>query len=247
MTRPSDNAAPFDVTELFSQYLAGQVAAHERGLGYPEAGDEAVPHDAVPVQPIDPALAWNDALAVAAHLGAGKARPAVPPAWPELVSRHEPAVALAFALGNFPQLVRHLHPLLTADPPALRVAEAAAEPAPALSEWAGRASDDAGRLLAAGALRLARQFDHAEELLALPVAPALQALHANEVAALAWHRGQHERAMALWEKQGDGPVARFNRGMASLFLGQRERAVSELSAAVAALPESSAWHHLGQL
>src|SRR5262245_1598451 len=243
MTRPSDDrAAPFDVTELFSQYLAGQVAAHARGLGYPEAGDEAVPHDAVPVQPIDPALAWNDALAVTAYVGGDRARPAVPPAWAELVTKHEPAVALAFALGNFPQLVRHLHPLLTADPPALRVAEAAAEPAPALSEWANRATDDAARLLAAGALRLARQFDHAEELLAIAPAPAYRALHANEVAALAWHRGQPERAMALWEKQGDGPVARFNRGMIALFLGQSERAVGELTAAVAALPESSAWH-----
>jgi hypothetical protein len=118
---------------------------------------------------------------------------------------------------------------------------------PALSEWASRATDDAGRLLAAGALRLARQFDHAEELLAIAPSPAFRALHANEVAALAWHRGQPERAMALWEKQGDGPVPSFNRGMAALFLGQAERATRELSAAVAALPESSAWHHLGQL
>ena len=39
----------------------------------------------------------------------------------------------------------------------------------------------------------------------------------------------------------------FNRGMAALFLGRRDEAVAALTQAVAALPDTSAWHHLGHL
>ena len=45
----------------------------------------------------------------------------------------------------------------------------------------------------------------------------------------------------------DNVVTHFNRGMAQLFLGRNAEAVASLTAAVAGLPETSAWHHLGQL
>src|SRR5262249_22277411 len=153
------------VADLFKDYLNRQVEAQAEGLGYPETTASAVPHEAVPVQPVDPALAWRDALACAKFLGAPKATFEVPPEWPALVGGQEPAVALAFALGNCPQLVRNLHPLLSGEALALRDAGTAAS-APALAGWASAQREAPQRLLAAGVLRLARDFDQAEALLA---------------------------------------------------------------------------------
>src|SRR5262245_40874811 len=114
MARPS-------LTDLFAQYLQDQVQAHACGLGYAEPAGEAVPHEAGPVQPVDPQLAYRDAVVAAGLLHPGRqADFSVPADWPALVGQQEPAVALAFCLGNFPQLVRNLHLLLTREPVALR-------------------------------------------------------------------------------------------------------------------------------
>jgi hypothetical protein len=246
MTQPNQSPSRPSLTELFTQYLQGQVEAHAHGLGFPEPTGDAVPHEAVPVQPVDPQLAYTDALVAARLLHPGRDLGfSVPPDWPGLVSQQEPAVALAFCLGNFPQLVRNLHVLLTREPAALRDGPTQAVAAPGLVEWARQVHGDPQRLLAAGVLRLARQFDAAAELLAAP-APGFEALYANEQAALAWHRGQAEKALTLWQQQADSPVVLFNRGMARLFLGQSDATI-DLGRAVALLPENSAWHHLGQL
>jgi hypothetical protein len=253
MTRshePAGRPAPQALAELFRDYLQRQTAAHAAGLGYAEPTDEAVPHEAVPVQPVDPQLAWHDAGAVARYLQpAPPARPswAVPPDWPALVAQQEPAVALAFALGNFPQMVRHLHALLSAEPAALRVGPTAPLNVPALLDWAARQRDYPQVLLAAGLLRLARHFDAAAALLRTPAPPAWEALRANEEAALAWHAGQGEQALRLWQAQADSAPVLFNRGMAALFLDRPAEAREALRQAVAGLPETSAWHHLGQL
>jgi hypothetical protein len=248
MTQPNPSTGRPSLTDLFTHYLQEQTDAHARGLGYAEPTGMAVPHEAVPVQPVDPQLAYKDAIVAARLLQpAQEIRFAVPPDWPTLVSQQEPAVALAFCLGNFPQLVRNLHILLTREPAALRDGPTQAVAAPGLRQWAEQVQKDGPqRLLAAGVLRLARQFDRAEELLAAP-AVGLEALHANESAALAWHRGQADTALALWQQQPDSAVVLFNRGMAKLFLGQAPGAVADLSRAVGLLPENSAWHHLGQL
>jgi hypothetical protein len=248
MTQPQQSPNR-PLADLFAQYLQDQVDAHARGLGYAEPGDQAVPHEAVPVQPVDPQLAYRDAVVAARLLHPGQdAAFTVPPDWPALVSQQEPAVALAFCLGNFPQLVRNLHVLLTREPAALRDGPSQAAEDPALVEWANHVEGGPQRLLAAGVLRLARQFDAADALLA-PGADAggWEAVLANERAALAWHRGQAEKSLALWEQQPDSAVVLFNRGMARLFLGRAAEAVADLSRAVALLPETSAWHHLGQL
>lgn len=253
MTRSSDNLGQqtkFSVTELFAQHLQKQIAAHAAGLGHAEPVGDVLPHEAVPVQPVDPALAWKDAIACGNMLSDGhSATPAfeVPSDWAALVARQEPAVALAFALGNFPQLVRNLHPLLTGQPIALRDGPREAVAVPALIEWASQEQDEPTRLLAAGVLRLARQFDAAAERLAFTPSQEWAALHANESAALAWHRGDAEKALAMWQAQPDSAVTHFNRGMAHLFLGDNVAALRSLGAAVALLPEDGAWHHLGQL
>jgi tetratricopeptide (TPR) repeat protein len=252
MTRtnePAGRPAPLSVTDLFAQYLKRQIDAHTQGLGYPQPIGEAEPYEAVPVQPVDPLLAWKDAVAVVKFLlpSAQQVKWTVPPEWPTLVAQQEPAVALAFCLGNYPQLVRNLHPLLTREPAALRDGPAQPVNLPALDEWASKAHDVPHRLLAAAVLRLARQFEHAEELLALPVSEEWKAVHANEAAALAWHGGDADKALALWRQAPSSPPVLFNLGMAALFLGHTKESIQSLRQAVSALPESSPWYHLGQL
>jgi hypothetical protein len=236
------------LSDLFTQYLHQQVAAQAAGLGYPEPSDEVVPYDATPVQPIDPRLAWEDAVVAAGYLAGGRVPSlTVPPEWPNLVAAQEPAVAVPFCLGNYPQMVRHLHALLAGEAAALRAAPGRPVTAPALANWARRTHAAPQALLAAGVLRLAGQLDEAEAVLAAADVPARwQALRDNEAAALTWQRGQAEEALRLWQAQPDSVPVLFNRGLAALSLGRTEDAAA-LTEAVRQLPETSAWHHLGQL
>jgi tetratricopeptide (TPR) repeat protein len=237
------------LNELFSRYLHQQTDAQAQGLGYAEPLDEVVPHDTTPMQPGAPRLAWGESLAVASHLLPGQSVKGwtVAPEWPTLVAEQEPAFGLAFAFGNFPQLVRNLQPLLSGQkltPPAPVASSTASN---GVQEWADRLDGSIQALLAAGVLRLARQFDRAEKLLTNPALKSQEAARVNELAALAWHRGQGEQALALWRALPDSVPALFNRGMAALFLGHTAQAAEDLTQAVSRLPETSAWHHLGQL
>lgn len=238
------------LAELFAGYVEKQALARSAGLALPESG-EVVPHEAAPVQPIDPQLAWAESLEAARLLKpkAGVESWSVPPDWAALVVGQEPAVALSFSLGNFPQLVRHLHLLLH---PETAQAVGRPIPAPALVDWAegvARSNDFPQLLLAVGCLRLGRHFEAAEQIVtgSRKVPAGWQAVWANEIAALAWHRGDRERAAASWQRQPDSVPVHFNRGMSALFLGRPAEARTHLDLAVAQLPEDSAWHHLGQL
>jgi tetratricopeptide (TPR) repeat protein len=250
-SRETSGQTPQSLADLFTRYLHRQVTAQSEGLALPDPDGQVVPHEAVPVQPIEPRLAWEDALAVVRYFSADpkESRFAVPPDWPTLVAGQEPAISLAFCLGNYPQMVRNLHPLRAGgDLSVLR--PSAVRPSPsALVQWAMATTSYPQVLLAAGVLRLARRFDDAAELLnrKANVPSAGQEVWANEQAALAWHRGQAEQALALWQARKDSVPVLFNRGMAALFLGRPAEAQTALRQAVAQLPDTSAWHHLGHL
>ncbi|MFO0821577.1 MAG: hypothetical protein U0792_00290 [Gemmataceae bacterium] len=94
-------------------------------------------------------------------------------------------------------------------------------------------------ILAAGLARVLGDFDTAEKL--------LPADAANERAALLWHRGQCEEALAAWNAMPETPAVLFNRGMALLFLGKTSEAKPLLTQAVAAIPETSGWNALARL
>src|SRR5439155_23779777 len=110
--RPSAGQPPLE--QLLAGYLNRQAAAHAEGTAFAEPAGEVVPFDAGSVQPLDPKLAWTEAVAVLRLWQPTSPEPAVPPDWPALVAAQEPAAALAFCAGNFPQLVRELQPLLQA-------------------------------------------------------------------------------------------------------------------------------------
>lgn len=250
--------APPSPEALMSRYLRGQAEVHAAGLTDVPATSEVQLYEAGPVQPIDAKLAWDEAVAVASFMVGRFSKPSkwkALPSWPQLVAGREPAFDLAFCLGNFPQLVRNLHPLLHArDLSELRrSAVAEALNAPALEEWAENA---AGRkqfpevLLAVAGLRLAKQFDRASTLIEQcekDVPEAWQEMWTNEKAALAWHRGDWDQARRLWQQAPESVPVLFNRGMAALFSGEPDVAKKILSKVVDQLPENSAWHHLARL
>jgi tetratricopeptide (TPR) repeat protein len=244
----TSTSAPKSPQELLARYLERLTATHMAGFGHVADEGEVEPYDAIPARPVDARVAWAEAAA-AAHVG----RPGKAPAdWPALVAAHEPVTALAFALGNFPQLVRDLHPLWQADNLASTrpSGDARPLPAPSVREWAARATDPGTKLLAAGVLRLARQFEQAEALLnecrqSLPA--EWQATWANEWAALEWHRGRADAALAAWRSQPESVTVLFNRGMAALFTGHTAEARTALDRAAKQLPEDNPWHHLARL
>jgi hypothetical protein len=241
------------LADLFTQYLRRRTTAHEAGFAGADPAVEVVPFEAVPVQPIDARLAWTESLA-ALHFVNPKIDPRswpVPPDWADLVATQEPTLAVAFALGNFPQAVRNLNPLLQSPTLAsLQPAPVSARSLPALASWASQQNRFPQLVHALGVLRLAKQFDRAEELVErhqAEVPAEWRTAWANEQAALAWHRGQAEEAVSLWHAQEASVPVLFNRGMAALFSDQPEEARTWLTQAVGQLPEDNSWHHLGRL
>ncbi len=253
MTRSANTSVPPDLADLMARYLDRQTANHGAGLAANLDGGEVEAFDAAPVQTVDPRVAWDEALTVVRFLDPTAATRGwqVPPEWSILVAAQEPATALAFAVGNYPQQVRHVRPLLHgADLTTLRPSAGRPVTVAALTAWATRAAEQGqfqNVLTALGALRLARQFDAAETLARLEVPQAWRALWVNEAAALAWHRGHADEAAASWQQQAESVPVLFNRGMAALFLGRSAEARFPLAGAARQLPEAGAWHHLAGL
>jgi tetratricopeptide (TPR) repeat protein len=252
----SEMLTPPALQDLLAEYLHRQTQAHAAGLGGALGTDEVEPFEAVPVQPVDPRLAWDESRAALRYFGAADAAKAckAPAEWPALVAAQEPVAALPFCVGNYPQLVRDLHPLLHPDTlPALRQPAGRPVAVTLLLEEAARTAGGGAWpqvLLTLGALRLAKHLDEAEALLRRQqgqVPPAWAAAWANEEASLAWQRGRAEEAAALWQAQAESVPVLFNRGMAALFLGRPAEARPLLRQATEQLPEDGGWHHLGRL
>ena len=243
------------IADLFREYLQRQALAHSTGLTLADTRGDVIPHEAATTPAVDPRLAWEEATAAAHHFlpGAPKSWGIVPPGWPGIVSSHVPAAAVSLSFGNFPQLVRDVKSLLDAGSMSrLRCTPAQPLLVPDLERWALNSAG--GKyplpLLAAGVLRLARQYDHAVGLLkecGKNAPTQWQAARLNEEAALAWDRGSEEQAAQLWKSQAPSAPVHFNRGMAALFLDRPAEARKSFSEAVASLPEESGWHHLARL
>lgn len=244
------------LAEMLRRYLQKRTEGCQAGIADGGVVGEVVPFEAAPVQPVEPRLAWDESLSPGRHFQPDLDATAleVPPDWPMLVSSHEPEMGLAFALGNFPQMVRDLQGLMRAgDLSTLRPATGRPTESQSLLDWATQTLKEKRypqALLALGALRLAKQFDAAQKLMKkheAHVPPTWLAAWANEQAALLWHRGQVQEAAKLWNAQPASTPVLFNRGMSALFLGRPVEARTALAQAAEQLPEDSAWHHLARL
>jgi tetratricopeptide (TPR) repeat protein len=256
MTRPQDApGTPLQppLAELVRVYLRRQAALEAHDPMIVETGEEVMPFDAAAAPAFEPRRGWEEARAAARLLGREEvgAWP-MPPDWLTLGATYEPPLAIAIALGNSPQMMRNPQPLLGAGRLAeLRPQSGHSLPAP--GPWAGQQFGQQvsnPMLLALALLRLARQFDLAADLIEKhqsSVPAEWQSLWANEVAALAWHRGEAAQALNLWEAQPASVPVLFNRGMAYLFDDRPADAKPALTEAVRQLPENDAWHHLGCL
>jgi len=242
------------LSELLTRYLNRQIDAHGAGLGLADVAGDVVPFEAVPVQPVDARLAWEEAVSVARWFvpDVQTKNWDVASDWASLVSAQEPMASVAFCFGNFPQLVRNLQPLMeTGELSALQPFAR-----PVLATGVIPATERSPRqsapqiLLAAAMLRLTRHFDEATELLRSNQTqlsgawvPALE----NERAAIAWHRGEVQVAADLWRSQKASVPVLFNRGMSALFMDKPDETRPLLQQAVAQLGEDDAWYHLGRL
>ena len=241
---------------LLAGFLNERAQAQIDGLADFDGDAEVTPYDAGPVQPIDAKLAWTEAVAAANyfHPSVDSEQWPVPPHWASLVAAQEPVIALAFCLGNFPQLVRNFHVILqnfhAAD---FSLSAGSAVSVPALVDWAQQVAAKkqwAQMLLALGSLRLAKNFAEAEAFVKIndgSIPPAWRAGWDNEKAALAWHQGRTDTARALWNAMEPCVPVLFNRGMAELFGGDAAQGRATLDGVVGQLPETSAWHHLARL
>ena len=253
MTQPTENqgigANTGNVADLFRRYLSERTLAQAAGLGFAASAGEVEPFDAGPVQPVDPQLAWRGAQAAATHFFTRPKVWPLPNDWSSLVGAHEPAVALAFCLGNYPQMVREIQPLLRQrDRAKLRPTARPPLPLPGLVAWATQPSNEPERnLISAAALRLAHHYDEAAKVLARVEAEPWQALRDNELASLDWHQGRAEQADEIWQRLPESVPVLFNRGMAALFLGRASEAEPLLTRAVDRIHDGDPWHHLGLL
>lgn len=252
MTESRKSSSQPALSDLMARFLERQGSMPSVA---PQLSGEVVAYEAVPAQPVESRLAWNEA-----HEALRCFTPKLPSVgqqftadWSTLVAGHEPAMAIAFCAGNFPQLVRDVHTLLSAtDLSKLRPAPDQEPASHGIASWAEQLAQtgNSSILLAAGVCRLARHFDQADELLKQgeKQAPAeWKPAFLNEHAALAWHRGHCERADELWRKQAPFAPVLFNQGVAALFLNRAKDARPLLNQAVAQLSEDDGWHHLGRL
>jgi len=241
---------PLDLQTLFRSFLKRQSVSRD---AVAKTG-EVVPHQGGAALTLNAQQCW-DASAVALSLlsdGISSCRP--PEEWGALVGQLEPVMALAFAAGNFPQMVRpeaSIFELTTLPKPyACRQPSADCD---FLAPWAEKAIvslDYASAILAAGIMRAAGEFDKAKLLinkLRSKLPEKWRASLDNEEAALAWHRGHPSEAVRLWQAQKVSVPILFNLGMASIFGGQAEEGRAPLRRAVSQLPEESPWNHLASL
>lgn len=232
-----NTANPFgqpSLEDLMVRFLAARSDAAAAAVE-PSEG-EVEPHEVAAGFRVDPRAAWTDATTEITT-----APVQLPPDWASLVNLPGSAFAVALAAGNFPQRVRDLQPLLTGFKPAELRPSGSQTPIPglmSLRSWVRKNAADQP-VLAAGIARSLGDFETAAEL--------LPSEFANERAALLWHRGQCEEALAAWNAMPESPAVLFNRGMALLFLGRIAEAKPVLTQAIAGLPETSGWNALARL
>ncbi|WP_157368599.1 tetratricopeptide repeat protein [Zavarzinella formosa] len=220
-----------------------------------DALGQVEPHEMTVGLRTDPRTAWTQSMEALGTDSEKLKGVVLPGEWGRLVVRLESVAALPFALGNYPQRVRELGTLVqTEDLKSLLASDPIIDETPkALADWC-RKQVDADKmpqaLIAAALHRVSRNYPMAERVLG-DLAPKVPfewlTMLENERATLLWERGLHAAAKTLWDSLPDTNPVIFNRGMASLFLGESQMAIAHFRKLADQLPEASAWHHLASL
>ena len=239
------------ISDLTARLLGHTVDA-ETLASAADAFGEVQPHEVSVGFRADPRVAWKESLEVLDAFGLPVPQISVPADWGALVVKHDNLFALPFALANYPQRVRELGTLQQAKELSSLLGETneSSSASSGLTKWAARLTENTdaiNMLVAAANFRAAGDHERAEQSLPKRIPAELQIVLGNERAALLWHKGDYAAADAAWAKLPDTVPVRFNRGMAALFLGRPAEAVAHLRAAIDALPDASAWHHLANL
>jgi hypothetical protein len=251
---PLSGRAQPRIEDLMARFLTRQAEDRAAGIPEPPVG-EVEPHEAAFTPAVEPRTALDEAV-VALKLCApdgGLASIAMPPDWANLVAADGGHFAVPLAAGGFPQLLRDLPALLRAEKRSTLLVEGSPVGVPSLVRWANDAAEKVRlpqALVGAGALRLARQFDAADAVLdqlRSNIPEKWRTALDNEIAALAWARGNVAEAERIWAAMPKSAVTCFNRGMAALFNDRNAEAKAFLKDAAALLPEDSAWQHLANL
>jgi hypothetical protein len=242
------------IADLLARFLSRQADA--RNAGIPETPvSEVQPFEAAAFPMVEPRTAWSEAAQAIQMLDPQNVVASVkPPAdWAGMVSSPMELLAVPFAAGNFPQLVRDLPTLIkTTKRTDLQPKAPTTNTAPGLETWASQAirrREFPAALMAIGALRLAGDPNAKVMLEELrPHVPARWAsAFANEEAALAWQTGDAGAANEIWSRLPESAPTCFNRGMAALFSDKPAEARAALTQAITMIPEDNAWHHLARL
>jgi tetratricopeptide (TPR) repeat protein len=242
------------LADLMTRFINQHAKDRQDGLPEMPIGEVEL-HEAAFAPQVEPRTAWEEAT-VALRMLAPKsdsAASSVPPGWANLVQHPASVPAVAFAAGNYPQLIRDLPELIRTRPRAALLQANNNYDVTGIDSWTARAIEKkniVSAITGAGILRLAGQFEAARKTLAglrAQIASDWKQALANEEAALAWQSGQHEQAYETWKKLPESAPVCFNRGMAALFLDRAEEAKTHLRQAIALLSEDNAWHHLARL
>ncbi len=247
------------LSELFADFLRRRIS--EPPVPQAVVESEVEPHQAATLVVLDVRQSLNDATAAADWLLTKEDATAfhaiqMPPGWAHLVRNQESIVAIPFCVGNYPQMLRDVAPLLSGNVQTALAAQIAQAPTMTdVSAW-GDSMLQRGKwaesLFAAAVLRSGGQQKEAAELLGriAKLAPkSCEPLCRNEHAALAWCAGDRKRAGQLWDAhpQCECPPILFNRGLAAIVGGKFQEADKLLRQTVAKLSDESAWRHLAQL
>ena len=157
MTVPSTHRRPNAAVLIGSvRGISSRIRRRRRRMAWasPQPSGEVEPYESVPVQPVDPQQAWADALAATRPFPRRQGDVDAAGRLADVGGEQESAVALAFCIGNFPQMVRNLHPLLAGgDLTAIAARAGRATTAPTVLEWSRTCGD--GPLVTVGGWRFA--------------------------------------------------------------------------------------------
>lgn len=249
MTTPKPAGQP-SLHELTTRFLAAK-AAHPTA----EADDlgDVVPHEVAGGFRAPAKLTWDEALVAFRLCGVEPEKLASPPEWAAFAALETTTVGVPLAAGLFPQRVRQVPRLLSADGLSRLAAPCEPQPGfPGLRGWirkALRSKSATTLLIAAGVAAALGDAANADAALTAAEEQCVgpwRTVWENQRGAVLWLTGRRDEAAKAWAA-AENPTAAFNSGLASLPTGSASEVAAAFRTAASKLPENSGWSHLAKL